>query len=73
MYLNEFNCYDLNLLLEKLAKKQKTVFVLGEFNVDLLKHKHKATNKFLDSLSSNMVLPYITHPTIKNLLLIIFS
>ena len=68
MYLNEFNCYDLNLLLEKLAKEQKTVFVLGEFNVDLLKHKHKAT-----SLSSNMVLPYITHPTIKNLLLIIFS
>ena len=64
MYLNEFNCYYLNLLLEKLAKEQKTVFVLGEFNVDLSKHKqHKATNKFLDSLPSNMGLPYITQPT----------
>ena len=64
MDLNGFNCYYFNPLLEKLAKEQKTVFLLGDFNVDLLKYEqHKATNEFLDSLSCNMVLPYIIQPT----------
>ena len=53
MDLNEFNCYYLNPLLEKLAKEQKTVFLLGDFNFDLLKYEqYKAFNEFLDSLSS---------------------
>ena len=40
------------------------MFLLGDFNVDLLKYEqHKATNEFLDSLSCNMVLPYIIQPT----------
>ena len=51
-------------LLEKLAKEQKIVFLLGDFNVHLLKYEqHKATNEFLDSLSSNMFLPCIMQPT----------
>ena len=38
---------------EKLAKVQKTVFLLGDFNVDLMEYEqHKANNEFLDSLSS---------------------
>ena len=62
MDLNEFNYYYLNPLLEKLAKEQKTVFLLGDFNVDLLKYEqHKTTYEFPDSLSSNMVLPNINH------------
>ena len=49
--LNEFNCYCLNPLLEKLTKVQNSVFLLGAFNVDFLKNEqHKATNEFLDSL-----------------------
>ena len=64
MDLSEFNYYYLNPLLEKLANEKKTVFLLGDFNVDLFKYEHhKATNEFLDSLSSNMVLPYIIQPT----------
>ena len=64
MDLNEFKYYYLNLLLEKLAKEKKTVFLLRDFNVDLLKYEHhKATYEFLDSLSSNMVLLYIIQPT----------
>ena len=64
MDLNEFNCYYLNPLLEKLAKEQKPFFLLGDFNVDLLKYEQqKATNKFLDSLLSHMVLPYVIQPT----------
>ena len=58
--LIEFNHYCINALLEKLAKEQKTVFLPGDFNVDLLKYEqHKATNEFLGSLSSNMFLPHI--------------
>ena len=56
--LNEFNCCYLNPLLKNLAKEQKTVFLLGDINVDLLKYEqHKTTNQFLESLSSNMVSP----------------
>ena len=56
MDLCEFMHYYLNPQFEKLAKEQKTVFVLGDFNVDLLKYEqHKATNEFLDSLSSNQL------------------
>ena len=63
--VNEFTCYYFNPLLEKLAKEQKIVLLLGGFNVDLLKHEqHKASNEFLDSLSSNMFLPFIIQPTI---------
>ena len=44
MGLNKFNCYYLNLLLEKLAKEQKTVFLLGDSNVDLLKYENISKN-----------------------------
>ena len=76
MDLNAFNCYYLNPLLEKLAKEQKAVFLLIDFNVDLLKYEqHKANNEFLDSLSSNMFLLYISNqvelPSIQRLLLTI--
>ena len=56
--------YYLNPLLEKLAKEQKTVFLLGDFNFDLLKYEqYKAINEFLDFLSSNMFLPHNVQPT----------
>ena len=62
--LYKFNCYYLNPLSEKILKEQKTIFLLGDFNVDLLKYEqHKATNEFLDSLSSYMFLPYNIQPT----------
>ena len=64
MDLEEFNeCY-LSILLEKLSKENKSVFLLGNFNVDLLKYdKHNSTNDFLDNLSSNYFLPLILFPT----------
>ena len=46
MDLNKFNCSYLNPLLEKLAKEQKTVFLLG----DLKHEQHKPNIEFLDSL-----------------------
>ena len=64
MDLNEFNNIYLSKLLDILSKEKKTVFQLGEFNIDLHKHeKLNPTNKFIGSLSSNVLIPYILHPT----------
>ena len=64
MDLDEFNDNYLNTLLDKISKENKSVFLLGDFNVDLLKYdKHAPTNAFLDSLSSHMFLPHIVQPT----------
>ena len=47
-----------------MSKEKKNVFLLDDFNVDLLKYdKHAGTNEFIDSLSSYMYLPYILHRT----------
>ena len=59
----EFNDYYINNLLDKLSKENKTVFLLGDFNIDLLNYdQHSRTNTFLDSLSSHMLLPPIVQP-----------
>ena len=64
MDLDEFNELYLNVLLEKLNKENKSIFLLGDFNVDLLKYdKNSLTNEFLDSLSSHFFLPNIVLPT----------
>ena len=49
--------------MQKISKENKNVYFLGDFNVDLIKYdKHAGTNKFIDSLSSYMYLPYTLHP-----------
>ena len=54
MDLTDFNCNYLNELLENIYKEQKSVFLLKDFNVNLLNYnEHNLTNKFLDSLASN--------------------
>ena len=64
MDLDKFNDIYLNPLLDKISKESKSIFLLGDFNVDLLKYDHHApTNEFLDSLSSHMFLPHIIQPT----------
>ena len=61
--LNEFNDNYLNILLDKTSKENRSVFLLSDFNVDLLKYdKHAPTNEFLDSLF-HMFLPHIIQPT----------
>ena len=64
MNLNEFNDYYINNLLDKLSKENKTVFLLGDFDIDLLNYdQHSLTNEFLDPLSSHVLLPHIVQPT----------
>ena len=45
MDLDEFNVNYLNTLLDKISKESKSVFLLGDFNVDFFKYdKHAPTN-----------------------------
>ena len=54
----------LNKLLENVSKEQKSIFLLGDFNVNLLNYnEHNQTNEFLDSLASNSFIPLILQPT----------
>ena len=55
---------DLNPFLDKLSKENDQVFLLGDFDINLLKYNdHHPTNEFLDSLVSNWFIPYILQPT----------
>ena len=48
----------------RLKKQNSKNVVYANFNINLLGYEeHKPTNEFLDSLSSNMFLPYIFLPT----------
>ena len=64
MDLADFICNFLNKLLENISKEQKSIFLLGDFNVNLLNYnEHNQTNEFLDSLTSNLFIPLILQPT----------
>ena len=52
------------LLLKLQKESSKRVFLLGDFNIDLLKHEiSDSVNNFIDTLSSNFLLPLIFLPT----------
>ena len=65
--LNEFKSdfITIKTLLLKLQKESsKTIFLLGDFNIDLLKYElSDSINNFIDTLSSNFLLPHILLPT----------
>ena len=51
MNINEFKDDYLNELLDKLIKENKNMFLLGDFNINLLNYDiHPPTNEFLDFL-----------------------
>ena len=59
MDLDDFSKNFLNKLLEKVSNGQKSVYLLGDFNVNLLNYNdHTPTNGFLDSLASDSAYMY---------------
>ena len=62
MDVTHFNKNCLNGLLDKIPKGEKNIFLLGDFNIDLLNY-NEHTNDFLDSLASSSLLPYILYLT----------
>ena len=64
MDLSDFSSNYLNKLLENISKEQRSVFLLGDFNVNLLNYnEHNPTNEFLDSLASDSFIPSILQTT----------
>ena len=64
MDLPDFNCNYLNKLFGNISEEQKSIFLLGDFNVNLLNYnEHNETNEILDSLASNLLIPLILQPT----------
>ena len=61
--LNEF-LSDVDLVLGKISKENKLVFLMGDWHLNLINHHcHKATSDFLYLLYSRMFFPLITRPT----------
>ena len=51
-------------MFEIASKEQKQVFLLDDFNINLLNYNdHQPTNDFLDSLTSSSFITYVLHPT----------
>ena len=63
MNLDEFKDRYLTPSLEMSPKANRSIFMLGDFNRDLLKHDyHAPTNEFHDFITSSFV-PHILQPT----------
>ena len=64
MDLTDFNWNYLNKILANISKEQKSLFLLADFNVNLLNYnEHNQANECLDSLVSNSFIPLILQPT----------
>ena len=61
LHIGEFNSNYISPILHKLSKESsKEIFLLGEFNIDLLKYESsELTNRFFDTLFSNFLSPQI--------------
>ena len=64
MDLHYFNEDYFDVLMEKLASEDKKVFLMGDFNIDLLKVDiDTPTTNFFDTITSNLLVPHILLPT----------
>ena len=65
MDMDSFNEEKLEFLLTKLYReKNKTTYLVGDFNFDLLKvNKHDETSVFFNEMMSSFLLPVISIPT----------
>ena len=58
MDLTDFNCNYLNKLLQVISKDIKSIFLLGDFNINLLNYnEHNHTNESLNYLASKWFIP----------------
>ena len=53
----------LTSVLQKVQKENKTLFIMGDFNINLLNYdSHSEANNFINLMISNYFLPHIVHP-----------
>ena len=64
MSIDEFNKDIFGKFIEKLTSQNKTTYLCGDFNIDLLKtDTDESIKTFYDSLAANLFIPHITLPT----------
>ena len=64
MDLEDFTKKCFEKLLNKIGLENKTAYLLGDFNIDLLKiETEERINEFYNILTSNLFVPHITLPT----------
>ena len=64
MDISAFNKEHVQPLLETISKEGKSVILLGDLNINLLKSDtEENVSNFLDTLGNNLILPQITLPT----------
>ena len=64
MDLGVFNEEYLTPFMETFNKEDKKKYLLGDFNVDLLKiDEDSKSSKYFDTMTSNLFVPHIIHPT----------
>ena len=64
MDLDNFNNEFLGPFLETIDKENKKKYLIGDFNIDLLKvDENTASSSFFDTMTSNLFIPHIIHPT----------
>ena len=57
-------CDHLMNILEKLKLRNQPCYLMGDYNIDLLKHgTHNPTSEFLDPMFSNSFIPLVNKPT----------
>ena len=60
---DKFNDYT-NQTVEKVSKESKLIFLMGDFNINLLNYEsHGETNDFINTMISYYLLPHILPPT----------
>ena len=64
METDEFNENFFQPLLNKLSKESKSLFLMGDFNINLLNiNVDNDVTEFFDIIASNLLIPFIIHPT----------
>ena len=64
MDLTDFNFNYLNQLLQNISKDQKSIFLLRDFNANLLNYnEHKQKKEYFDSFTSNSFITLTLQPT----------
>lgn len=64
MDIDDFNTNYFEQTLDKISAENKDVFLLGDWNIDLMKtNEDKNINEFYDIITSNLMVPHIILPT----------
>ena len=62
--IDEFNNQFLSPMLEKVSFENKEVYLIGDFNINILNYKsNQQTADFLKNMHSSSLVPYITLPS----------